>query len=148
MSEPWIVWAIIAVVLGATELLVRGVFLAFAALAAAITAILAGLLPGLGLGGQLLSFGAWTAVTVLIGRRWYRDYPVASADPLLNDRAARLAGASAIVADAIVGGEGRVRIGDGEWPARGPDAPVGARVRVIAVEQGVARVEPLPPALP
>src|SRR3546814_11520795 len=68
---------------------------------------------------SLASFGVWTAVAVLIGKRWYRDYPVESSDPLLNDRAARLIGDIVVVTDAIENGAGRVRVGDGTWPAHG-----------------------------
>ena len=84
-------------------------------------------------------------MSVWIGRRWYRDYPVATSDPLLNDRAARMIGAEVTVEEAIEGGRGRVRIGDGTWPARGADAPVGARVRVIGVDGAVVVVEPVSP---
>ena len=57
---------------------------------------------------------------VLIGRRWYRDIPVDSTDPLLNDRVARLIGETVEVCEAIDGGEGRVRVGDGAWTAMVP----------------------------
>jgi membrane protein implicated in regulation of membrane protease activity len=37
-----------------------------------------------------------------------------------------------------------VRVGDGEWPARGPDAPAGACVRITGATGATLRVEPLP----
>lgn len=40
-----------------------------------------------------------------------------------------------------MGGEGRVKVGDSVWTALGPDADVGARVRVIAAEGTALRVE-------
>ena len=48
-----------------------------------------------------------------------------------------------IVAQAIEGGAGRVKLGDSEWLARGPDAPVGARMRVTAVQGVILIVEHL-----
>ena len=33
------------------------------------------MLADLSVPAQLASFGAWTAVAVLIGKRWYGDYP-------------------------------------------------------------------------
>ena len=143
-----VAWLILAVVLGGAELLVPGVFLIFLAIAAAITGLASIALPGLPLAGQLLSFAIWSAVTILIGKRWYRDYPVATTDPMLNDRAARLIGEIVTVAQAIDHGRGRVRLGDGEWMALGPDLPVGARARVVGVEETAVRVEALPPSLP
>lgn len=136
-------WLIAALLLGIAELAVPGVFLVFLALAAAITgaALLALDLP---IAAQLASFGMWSVVAVLIGRRWYTDYPVAS-DAHLNDRTARMVGEVVEVETALVDGRGRVRVGDGAWPASGPDAPAGTRVRIVAVEGGVVVVEALRP---
>ncbi|KEY97856.1 membrane protein, partial [Sphingomonas sp. BHC-A] len=68
--------------------------------------------------------------------------PVDSQDPLLNDRAARLVGEVVTVVEPIDNGRGRVKVGDGVWSCRGPDAPVGARVRVTGAEGSVLTVEP------
>lgn len=141
--EPAAWWLIAALALCIAELLVPGVFLVFLAIAAAITgaALLALDLP---LAAQLACFGVWSVVAVLIGRRWYADYPVAS-DAHLNDRAARMIGAVVQVEVPIAHGQGRVRVGDGSWPARGPDAPAGEPMRITAVEGGVLVVEPCRP---
>jgi len=48
-----------------------------------------------------------------------------------------------VVETALVGGRGRVLVGDGSWPARGEDAVVGTRVRVTAVVDGEVVVEAL-----
>ncbi|MEG3086360.1 NfeD family protein [Sphingomonas sp. PB4P5] len=137
-------WLAVALLLGLAELLIPGVFLIFLAIAAAITGVATLALADLPLAAQLASFAIWSGVTVLIGRRWYRDYPVATTDPLLNDRAARLIGEIVTVEQAIDAGGGRVRVADGVWPARGPDSAVGARMRVIEVDRGVLVIEPLP----
>lgn len=126
-------WLLLAAALGAAELAVPGVFLVFVAIAAAITGLLTLLFPALTLPAELAVFGAWSVVAVLIGRRWYADYPVDSDDPLLNDRAARLIGQEVIVVEAVVGGIGRVRVGDSDWIARGPDLETGRRVRIVGV---------------
>ncbi|WP_380786674.1 NfeD family protein [Sphingomonas sp. R86521] len=139
MIDAPVAWLIAALVLGIAELAVPGVFLVFLAIAAAATGIAVFALPDLPVTAQLASFAAWSVVTVLIGKRWYLDYPVAG-DPLLNDRAARLVGEVVTVETAIVAGHGRVLVGDGGWPARGPDAPVGAAMRIVAVCDGIVEV--------
>ncbi len=141
-------WLILAGLLAIAELLLPGVFLIFLAIAAAITGVATLVLTDLSLAGQLVSFGVWTAAAVLIGKRWYRDYPVESADPLLNDRAARLIGEVVEVTEAIHDGHGRVRVADGVWPALGPEAPIGAHVRITGVEDGALVTRPVeaPPA--
>ncbi|MBB5709392.1 NfeD family protein [Sphingomonas xinjiangensis] len=138
-----VLWLIGGVLLATAELLVPGVYLVFFAAAAAITGALALLFPELSLGAQLAGFAAWSLATVLVGKRWYRDFPVATADPLLNDRLARLVGETVTVVQALEGGEGRVRVGDGEWIAHGPDQPVGARVRITGAAGGSLTVEPV-----
>ena len=140
--EPHWWWLIIAVILGVLEIVIPGVFLIWLAAAAAITGLVA-LFVGVPLAAQFLMFAVLALLATYVGRRWYLANPVTSSDPLLNDRAARLVGEVVTVAVAIAGGEGRVRVGDGEWPARGADAPVGARVRIAAVEHGTLIVEPL-----
>lgn len=136
-------WLIAAAALAAAELVLPGVFLIFVAIAAAITGVIALAVPGLGLTGELISLTAWAAVAVLVGKRWYVDYPVPTSDPDLNNRAARMIGQTVRVTDAIEGGRGRVRVGDGEWPAAGPNAPPGAKVTIVGVEDGVVKVQPL-----
>ncbi|MFZ2996073.1 NfeD family protein [Sphingobium sp.] len=133
-------WLVLAALLGIAEVLVPGVFLIWIAVAAAITGLAALALP-IPLPAQLLLFAALSIAAVWAGRRWYRDNPVASADPLLNDRTARLIGQTVTVVEAITGGEGRVKVGDSVWTATGPDAAVGARVRVVSAESGVLLVE-------
>jgi membrane protein implicated in regulation of membrane protease activity len=134
-------WLIAALVLGLAELAIPGVFLVFLAIAAAVTGAIAFAVPGLPGFVQLLAFALWSGTAVLIGRRWYGRYPVESEDALLNDRAGRLVGQVVTVEAAIARGHGRVRIGDGAWPARGPDLPAGAGARIVAVRDGVVEVE-------
>lgn len=135
-------WLIAAVLLGVAELLVPGVFLIFVAIAAGVVGLATLALPDLPLPAQLAAFAAWSVVTVLIGKRWYSDFPVETSDALLNDRARRMIGETVVVAEAIADGRGRVRVGDGEWPAAGPDVAAGTRMRIVAVTNGIVIVEP------
>lgn len=143
IGEVALLWLAAALLLGIAELLVPGFFLIFVAIAAGITGLLSWVLPSLPLWGQVLSLAGWTGVAVAVGRRWYADYPVPSADPLLNDRSARLIGETVEVCEAIEQGRGRVSVGDSSWSARGPDAPVGTRMRVVGAQAGVLVVEPV-----
>jgi membrane protein implicated in regulation of membrane protease activity len=134
-------WMIIAVVLGVLELILPGVFLIWLSAAAAITGLVA-LFFGPPVALQFIIFAALALATTYAGRRWYLAHPVPSSDPMLNERSAQMVGQIVTVAQPITGGSGRVRVGDGEWPATGPDAPVGARMRVTAVDRGTLVVEP------
>ena len=80
------------------------------------------------------------AVSLFAARRLKLDRTGRSDDPLLNQRGARQLGASATVTEAISGGRGRVKLGDSEWLAEGPDAPVGARVRIVGSDGAILKV--------
>lgn len=134
-------WLLLAALLALLELFAPGVFSIWIAAAAALTglAVLAVDLPFV---FQCALFALLAIAAVVAGRRWYERNPVGSADPHLNQRTARLIGRTVIVVQAIEGGEGRVRVGDGDWAARGPDVPQGTRVRIVAAEGGNLRVTP------
>lgn len=128
LGAQWL-WLIAALMLAIAEMLLPGIFLIWLGVAAAVTGI-ATLLLGLTVPLQFALFALAAVAAVYAGRRWFAMHPIASEDPLLNDRAARLVGRTVIVVDAIDRGEGRVRVGDSVWPARGPDAPAGAQMRI------------------
>ena len=67
-----------------------------------------------------------------------------TADPLLNQRGAQLVGRKVVVTQAIAGGSGRVRCGDTEWLAQGPDAEQGSRLTVTGSQGSVLIVEAVP----
>lgn len=140
-DQAGFIWLIVAALFAICELMVPGVYLTFLALGAAATGVLALVFPELGAIGQFISFAAWSTVAVLVGKRWYGANPVPSSDPDLNNRAARMIGQSVTVVEPISGGTGRVRVGDGEWPAQGPDLPAGAKARIADVRGGVVVVE-------
>ena len=83
---------------------------------------------------QLMVFAIFSALSVSGGRLWYLARPANISDPMLNDKAARLLGRVVTVSEAIVQGEGRVRVDDSSWRAVGPDAPEGTRMTVVDVD--------------
>jgi membrane protein implicated in regulation of membrane protease activity len=141
--DPAALWLAGGLALGIAELFVPGVFLIFLAIAAGVMALTVWAIPELPAVLQLVEFAVWSVVCVVIGRCWYRDFPVDSDAPVLNEPARRLRGQVVTVTTPIISGEGRARLGDGEWPVRGPDAGAGTRLRVAHVENGVLLVEPL-----
>lgn len=133
-------WLVFAALLGMAEVVIPGVFLIWVALAAAVTGLIALVLP-VSVPVQLLIFALLCLASVWGGRRWYAANPVASQDPMLNDRTARLVGEIVTVVEPIDNGRGRVKIGDSVWSCQGPDAPAGARVRVVGADASVLKVE-------
>jgi membrane protein implicated in regulation of membrane protease activity len=140
--EPHWVWLALGLVMAAAEMAIPGVFLIWMAGAALITGLVSWVLP-IGLGWQIVLFAVLAIVSVFMGRRWLSSHPVVGADPMMNDRGARSVGETVMVTQAIEAGSGRVRLGDSEWMAKGPDTAVGTRMRVSGHQGSVLLVEPL-----
>ena len=138
--DPWTLWMIAGVVLLIAEIVVPGFFLIWIGAAALLTGVVT-LLFGVAEPVQFLIFAVAAVAAVYAGRRWLRNNPIETADPLLNNRAARLVGQIVPVVQAISDGRGRVRVGDTEWVAQGPDTPVGGRVHIVGADGSVLIVE-------
>jgi membrane protein implicated in regulation of membrane protease activity len=140
--DPHWAWLALGLFLAVAEIAIPGVFLIWLAGAAIVTGLLAWVLP-LSLALQIVIFAALAVVAVFAGRRYLAAHPVVAADPLMNDRGGRLVGETVVVTHAIDGGSGKVRCGDSEWLAKGPDAEPGTRMRVAAHQGTVLVVEHL-----
>jgi len=149
LADPGWLWLIGGVVLLIAELIAPGFSLIFIGAAGIATGVLS-LALGLPLVLQLATFAVLAFLAVrIVGRRFYASRYDYSADPLLNDRAARLLGTVVVVVQAVDSHSGRVRVGDSEWSARGGPASPGERVRIVDIEGNCLKVEPehrLPPA--
>jgi membrane protein implicated in regulation of membrane protease activity len=145
--DPGWLWLIGGVLLLIAEVIAPGFFLVFVGAAAIATGLFT-VLFDLGTVPQLALFVLYALIAVMLGRRFYANRSSDSADPRLNDRAARLVGKVVTVVAAVDEHVGRVRVGDGEWSARGGPAAVGDRVRITGVDGNCLNVEPvrtLPP---
>jgi len=110
----WIIWLIVAAVLGVAEVLTAT--LAFGLVAAGA---LVGALVGAVGGDPALQFGAF-AITSAAGLGLVRPFAMRHIrqPPLLRTGTAALVGRSAYVLDEVTAQSGRVRIGGEEWSAR------------------------------
>lgn len=135
------VWLALGLVLAVLEMAIPGVFLIWMAGAAILTGLLAWVVP-IGVPVQIVIFAVLSILAVFTGRRYIAAHPVVAADPKMNRRGDRVVGESVVVTQAIEGGQGRVRLGDSEWLARGADAPVGTRLTVTGHEGTVLTVAP------
>lgn len=140
--DPHWTWLAIGLLLAAAEMALPGVFLIWMAGAALITGLVTWLAP-IDLPLQIVLFAVLAIVFVFSGKRWLGRNPIMPADPKMNDRGARLLGETVVVTYAIDGGTGRVRQGDSEWLAKGPDAEPGTKMRVSGHEGAVLLVEHL-----
>jgi membrane protein implicated in regulation of membrane protease activity len=137
----WLVWMIVAAVLGAVELLTLTIaagLLAVAAVAAAVTAAL-----GAGAAGQAAAFAVAGGVSMAVVLPAVRRHRRAGR-PAARTGVAALVGRSALVVETVDAHHGRVRINGEVWSARaftpGQVIPAGAVVDVFEIEGATALV--------
>jgi membrane protein implicated in regulation of membrane protease activity len=140
--ESWIIWLIVAAVLGVAELLTTTLAFGLIAAAAVVAAVVGAFHLSFGL--QLVAF----AVAAGAGLGFVR--PIAlkhvKQPPALRTGSAALVGRSAIVLEEVTEHSGRVRIDGEEWSSRPYDdslvIPVGTKVDVMQIKGATALVYP------
>jgi membrane protein implicated in regulation of membrane protease activity len=138
----WIVWLIVAAVLGVAELLTTTLTFGLIAVAAVVAAVVGAF--HLDFAIQIAAF----AVTAGAGLGFIRPIAIRhiKQPPLLRTGVAALVGRPAIVLEEVTGHGGRVRIGGEEWSSRAYDEdlviPVGTKVEVWQIDGATALVHP------
>ena len=140
--ESWIVWLVLAAVLGVAEVMTTTLALGLIAAGAVVAGVVGA--AGVGLPFQLAAFGVASAAGLVLVR------PIAmrhiKQPPVLRTGTSALVGRSAKVLEEITDEGGKVRIGGELWSARPYDEsqviPVGSTVDVFAIEGATALVHP------
>ncbi len=134
-------WWMLALVLIGAELLAPGYFLIWIGFAAAVLGIVTFFAPGLSFLVQAVMFAVLALVSCFVYWRFVRTAVNESSDqPLLNRRAEQFVGKRYTLDTPIVGGKGKVRIGDSPWLAEGPDLPAGTEVEIVGVDGSTLKV--------
>ncbi len=136
--NDWIFWVVAGLGLLSLEALLPGAFMMWLGLAAC-GAGLATLVVDLDFDSQVVAFGVFTVISLVIGLRMRRtERTVRTEHQGLVGRPA-----TALV---FQGRDGRVRLGDSDWPARVPadiqPPDPGTRLRVARVDGVVLIVRP------
>jgi membrane protein implicated in regulation of membrane protease activity len=139
---PWIIWLVVAAVLGVVEIVTAR--LAFGLMA---VAALVGAGVGAAGGNTALQFGAFVVASAA-GLGIVRPFALRhiKQPPPLRTGTAALVGRSAYVLEEVTARSGRVQIGGEEWSARPYDEtltiPTGSTVDVLQIEGAMALVYP------
>ena len=140
--ESWIVWLIVAAVLGVAELLTTTLAFGLIALAAVAAAVVGAFHLSFAL--QLVAFAAAAGA----GLGFVRPIAIKhiKQPPALRTGVAALVGRSAIVLEEVTEHSGRVRIDGEEWSSRPYDEslviPVGTKVDVMQIKGATVLVYP------
>lgn len=136
-------WIILGLILLGLELLVPGIFFLWLGLAALGVGLVA-LVVDISWQIELVLFGVLAVLFILAGRRFFAHHGDETTDaPGLNERASVHLGRQITLEEPLVGGTGRVKLGDTMWRIEGPDLPVGTRVEVKSARGATLQVEKL-----
>ncbi|MGV7031628.1 NfeD family protein [Methylobacterium symbioticum] len=134
LGPAWL-WITGGLMLAGAEILLPGIFLIWLGLAALLTGLGTALVP-MPWQAQLLVWAVLSLGSVALATRLNRR----RAEPVLNRADRGLVGREAVLAEAIVGGAGALRLDDTYWRVSGPDLPAGARVRIVGLAGTVLTV--------
>ncbi len=139
---PWLIWLIVAVLLGVAELFTLTLALGLLAVAALVAALVAGL--GGGVLAQILAFAIAGLLGLLVVRPIARRQM--STPPLTREGTDALIGRTAVVVHEVSAREGLVELAGEEWSARSYDEslviPEGTSVEVMEIDGARAVVYP------
>ncbi len=136
-------WWIIGALLLVSELVATNIVLVWFGLAA-LSVGLADLFLGLSWQMEVILFVVLSVIYLLLGRRYVRTRATDEVNvPYLNQRVNAFVGRTAVLHEAIVNGEGKVRMDDTLWRVTGTDAPAGSRVRITGGSGMVLETEPV-----
>jgi membrane protein implicated in regulation of membrane protease activity len=141
-NADWVWWSVGGILL-VGEVAVPGVYLLWIGMGAALTGVLAWFVPDMGFLTQVMSFSVFAAVFVFVAHRFFYLDPDGDLEEKVNQGAIRHVGKTYVVVNAIENGRGHISVGDTRWLAEGPDVPIGAKVRVEAIDGTVMKVVPL-----
>jgi membrane protein implicated in regulation of membrane protease activity len=135
-------WWILAAIFAGIEILAPGVFFIWLGAAAALTGLIALIIPGMGWEIEALIF-AVLAVLSVVGWRNFIKRARAKDDPAatLNRRGDQMIGRTAVLSEPIQNGRGKAKIDDSVWRVEGVDLPAGTQIKVTGVDGSILKVE-------
>ena len=135
-------WWILAAIFAGIEILAPGVFFIWLGAAAALTGLIALVIPSLGWEIEALIFAVLAVVVVVYWRNRIKKSAGAN-DPaaMLNRRGDQMIGRVAVLAEPIQNGRGKAKIDDTMWRVEGVDLPAGTQIRVTGVDGAILKVE-------
>lgn len=145
-QNPALWWLGFAIALLVVELLTGTLLFLFLSAGASLLVLLTWALD-ISAATQAIVFAVAAVVLVAAWRR-FRPNPGDKVEQRagavgLNNRLAGFVGREAVLDEPVANGKGRIRLDDSYWNVVGDDLPAGSRVRIVAVEGMILRVQGL-----
>jgi membrane protein implicated in regulation of membrane protease activity len=134
-------WWVLGFALLIAEIMLPSTFCLWLGAAAFLTGLAALLVPALDWQTEMVLFAVLSFVAVGL---WFRFKPLGKHEPDtgLNQRGRGYVGQVYTLVEPIHNGFGKAKVEDTVWRVAGPELPLGAKVRVTAVDGATLKVEP------
>lgn len=134
-------WLLLAIILIILEIFAPGAFLLWLGIAAGLVSLIVFLLPGLTWGQQFLLFTVFSIASLFI---WYTrliKHPTPTDQPMLNRRGEQYIGRIFTLDEPIINNIGKIKVDDSTWKISGKDCDADLKVKIIAVDGVILKVE-------
>lgn len=127
-------WFILMVVIGVIEMMSLSMYLIGPAIAAGLVGLVKLIYPELSLFASLMLFSFLTVAMTYLARFFLKNTKEGEQELGLEANGSEYIGRTFALESDVVNGTGRVKVGDGAWNARGPDASAGSKIRITGVQ--------------
>jgi len=135
-------WWVVAVFLIGIEVFAPGAVFLWMGIAAGIVGFALLAFPEMTWQIQLLIFAVISVVSIYVWRFVLRDrFAKPETGRVLNRRGASYIGRTFTLKEPIIDGNGLLHVDDSRWKVEGEDLPAGTKVKVIAIDGTVLKVE-------
>lgn len=133
-------WWVLGVILIVLEVFSPGAFFLWMAVAAGIVGFVLLVAPDVGWEMQILTFALFSVASIVAWRLYLVKSPTKTDQPRLNRRGEQYVDRIFTLTEAIVNGQGKIRVDDTTWKISGDDCPAGVRVKVVGADGVVLQV--------
>jgi membrane protein implicated in regulation of membrane protease activity len=133
-------WWVLGVILIVLEVFSPGAFFLWMAVSAGIVGFILLVVPDVSWEIQVLTFALFSVASIVVWRLYLVKSPTKSDQPRLNRRGEQYVDRVFTLTDAVVNGQGKIKVDDTTWKISGDDCPAGSRVKVVGVDGVVLKV--------
>lgn len=123
-------WLVVGIVLMGLEILDGSGHMIWFGISALLVGLVKYMVPELSWLPQIILFATFTCLSLIAWKTYKKNNPEEDKFPTLNRRGSGYIGRTFTLSEAIVDGEGKVKVDDTIWIVRGEDMAEGSKVKV------------------
>jgi hypothetical protein len=133
-------WWVIAIIFIILEMFAPGAFMLWLGIAAAIVGIILAVLPSMAWEVQYTLFAIISVLSIIAWKKMQMRHPRETDQPALNRRGHQYLNRVFTLDEAVVNGQGKIKVDDTTWKIEGDDCPAGSKVKVVGVDGVILKI--------